>query len=78
MGQVTVRGNDLYWNGMLIPRDTYAALAVACGYAFTAAGIPLPVRKPAMEYPAERPFSRHHGFDKVGSRFFQASLQNIL
>ena len=49
VGQVTVRGNDIYWNGNLIPRDSYAVLAAACGDAFTAAGIPLPLPKPAME-----------------------------
>ena len=49
VGQVTVRGNDIYWNGNLIPRDSHAALAAACGNAFTAAGIPLPIPKPAME-----------------------------
>lgn len=49
VGQVTVRGNDLYWNGQKIPRDSYAALSLACGEAFTAAGIPLPLPKPAMD-----------------------------
>lgn len=49
VGQVTVRGDDIYWNGQLIPRDSYAALAAACGNAFTAAGLPLPLPKPTME-----------------------------
>ena len=49
VGQVTVRGNDIYWNGNKIPRDSHAALAAACEDAFTASGIPLPLPKPAME-----------------------------
>lgn len=49
VGQVTVRGNDIYWNGRKIPRYSYATLAAACGDAFTASGIPLPLPKPAME-----------------------------
>jgi hypothetical protein len=47
VGQVTVAGADLYWNGELLPRDTAGVLASACEKAFTAAGIPLPTRKPA-------------------------------
>jgi hypothetical protein len=49
VGQVTVRGNDIYWNGRKMPRDSYSTLAAACGDAFTASGIPLPLPKPAME-----------------------------
>lgn len=46
VGQVTVRGQDIYWNGDLLPRDSQAALLLACGETFTAAGIPLPTEKP--------------------------------
>jgi hypothetical protein len=46
VGQVTVAGNDLYWNGEKLPRDTAVALANACADAFAAAGIPYPERKP--------------------------------
>ena len=46
VGQVSVAGNDIYWNGQKLPRDTAGVLAAACGEAFTAAGIPLPTRKP--------------------------------
>ncbi|MDG2321434.1 MAG: hypothetical protein P8L79_14350 [Rhodospirillaceae bacterium] len=49
VGQVTVCGNDIYWNGHKIPRDSYASLAAACGDSFTASGIPSPLPKPAME-----------------------------
>ncbi len=49
VGQVTVRDNDIYWNGRKIPRDSYAVLAASCGDAFTAAGPPLPIPKPAMD-----------------------------
>ncbi|NKB45714.1 MAG: hypothetical protein GKS03_15700 [Alphaproteobacteria bacterium] len=46
VGQVSVRGNDIYWNGNKLARDSHAALSAACGDAFTAAGIPLPLPKP--------------------------------
>lgn len=46
VGRVTVRGNDIYWNDRKLARDSYAALSAACGEAFTAAGIPLPLPKP--------------------------------
>lgn len=46
VGRVTVRGNDIYWNGRKLARDSHAALSAACGDAFTAAGIPLPLPKP--------------------------------
>lgn len=48
VGQVTVAGNDLYWNGEKLPRDTASALASACVDAFAAAGIPYPERKPSV------------------------------
>lgn len=47
VGQVRVKGQDLYWNGALLPRDNQAALLEACGAVLTAAGIPLPTEKPA-------------------------------
>lgn len=47
VGQVTVKGQDLYWNGSLLPRDNQAALLEACGKVLTAAGIPLPTQKPS-------------------------------
>ena len=46
VGRVTVRGNDIYWNDNKLARDSHAALSSACGNAFTAAGIPLPLAKP--------------------------------
>lgn len=46
IGQVTVNGQDLYWNGELLPRDSQEALLAACGETLTAAGIPLPTEKP--------------------------------
>lgn len=46
VGRVTVRGNDIYWNDEKLARDSYAALSAACGEAFAAAGIPLPLPKP--------------------------------
>lgn len=46
VGRVTVRGNDIYWNDEKLARDSYAALSAACGDAFAAAGIPLPLPKP--------------------------------
>ena len=49
VGQVTVRDNDIYWNGRKIPRDSHAVLAASCGDAFTAACLPLPIPKPAMD-----------------------------
>ena len=48
VGRVTVRGNDIYWNGNILARDSHAALSAACGDAFTAAGIPLPIAKPDL------------------------------
>lgn len=46
VGQVTVNGQDLYWNGALLPRDNQAELLEACGEVLSAAGIPLPTQKP--------------------------------
>ncbi len=46
VGRVSVRGNDIYWNDEKLARDSYAALSAACGEAFAAAGIPLPLPKP--------------------------------
>lgn len=50
VGRVTVRGNDIYWNDVKLARDSYAALAAACGEAFTSAGIPLPLPKPDVTF----------------------------
>jgi len=49
VGRVTVRDNEIYWNDVLIPKASHAALALACQDAFTAEGIPLPIKKPAMQ-----------------------------
>ena len=49
VGRVTVRDNEIYWNDVLIPKDSRAALALACQDAFTASGIPLPIKKPAIQ-----------------------------
>lgn len=46
VGQVTVSGDDIYWNGELLPRDSYSAFLDACGEALTSAGVPLPTQKP--------------------------------
>lgn len=46
LGTLSVRGNDLYWNGeRLVPQDE-ALLASACRQGFSAAGIVLPTEKP--------------------------------
>ena len=48
LGRVNVRGQDIYWNGAKLSRDSQAALAAACAEAFTAGGIPLPLAKPEV------------------------------
>ena len=47
VGRVSVQGRNIYWNDSLLPLDSAAALAAACRGAFTSAGIPLPLPKPA-------------------------------
>lgn len=44
--QVTVRGNDIYWNDVKLTRDSHVSLSAASNDAFTAAGIPLPLPQP--------------------------------
>lgn len=46
IGQVTVSGNDLFWNGTLLSRDSQFALLESCGEVLSAAGVPLPTLKP--------------------------------
>jgi hypothetical protein len=51
IGQLTVKGNDIYWNGERIAPQDEALLAEACSKGLTAAGVPLPSRKPAPPKP---------------------------
>ncbi len=49
VGRVSVQGRNIYWNDSLLPLDSAAALSAACRGAFTSAGIPLPLPKPATD-----------------------------
>jgi hypothetical protein len=51
IGMLTVKGNDIYWNGERIAPQDEAALAEACRKGMTAAGVTLPARKPAPPTP---------------------------
>ncbi len=53
LGKLTVKGNDVFWNGRQIQSQDEAALAAACRAGLRAKGIVLPEAKPAAPTAAE-------------------------
>ncbi len=51
IGTLTVKGNDVFWNGERVASQDEALLAEACRKGLTAAGVTLPTRKPKLANP---------------------------